>query len=79
MEIRIRLVDGETLTVRADPDELAADFREALRGGGPLDLRGAAGPVLAVNPAHILWWEHVPWESAEPAPLRPLRAAATSR
>ena len=76
MEIRLRLTGGETVCVEAEPRALAAAFREAGAGGGMLEVEGAAGHVLAVNPAHVLWWERVPWEGAQPAEVRRLHAAA---
>jgi hypothetical protein len=80
MQIRIRLTEGELLDVEADPDALSTAFAAAVRSGSPLELRGAAGRVLAVNPAQVLWWERAPWEEAEPTRVQPLpRAAATGR
>jgi hypothetical protein len=80
MEIRIRLTEGEFLDVEADPAALSAAFATAVRSGAPLELHGAAGRVLAVNPAQVLWWERAPWADEEPARVEPLpRAAASAR
>jgi hypothetical protein len=75
MQIRIRLTEGELLDVEADPAALSAAFTQAVRSASPLELDGAAGRLLAVNPAQVLWWERAPWEDEEQALVEPLRRA----
>jgi hypothetical protein len=60
MSIKIKLTEDQVLVVRADADEWARAFRNALDSNSMIEVHGADGRTLAINPHQILFWEQIP-------------------
>jgi hypothetical protein len=73
--IKIKLLQGETLTIRVDAETWNRAFKAALESGGMIQVQNEDGHVLAVNPQQVVYLEEVPDES-EPEALRQPEPAA---
>ncbi len=60
MSIKIKLTEDQVLVIRANADEWARAFRNALETNGVIEVHEADGRTLAINPHRILFWEEVP-------------------
>jgi membrane protein implicated in regulation of membrane protease activity len=66
VSIKIKLTEGQVLRVRADPEDWARAFRNALDTNSVIEVHGSDGRTLAINPHQILFWEEIP----DAAPVR---------
>jgi hypothetical protein len=66
--IKIKLTEGEVLTIRADPEEWGGAYRRALESNGMIEVHGPDGRTLAINPQQILYWEEAPDDPQDAAP-----------
>jgi hypothetical protein len=77
--IKIKLLQGDTLTVRVDAETWNRAFKVALESGSMIQVHNEEGHVLAVNPHQVAYLEEVPDEAAQPekpeAPRQPEPAA----
>jgi len=62
MSIKIKLTEDQILVIRANPDDWARAFRNALETNSVIEIHDADGRTLAINPHQILFWEEVPEE-----------------
>lgn len=71
MAIRIKLLQGETLTIGVDAETWEKAFRAALDAGGMIRVHNEEGHVLAINPQQVVYLEEVPdAEAGQRAPRR---------
>ncbi|MGO9885156.1 MAG: hypothetical protein ACLPV4_19335 [Solirubrobacteraceae bacterium] len=75
MAIKIKLLDGETLTISADAETWNRAFTAALAEGGMIQIHADDGRVLAVNPQQVAYLEEVPDAAAEQEARQPEPAA----
>lgn len=71
MSIKIQLAEHQTLVIRANAEEWARAYRQALDNNSVIEVHDASGRTLAINPHQILFWEEVPEGSNQdptPAP-----------
>jgi hypothetical protein len=59
MPIRIKLTDDQVLLIRADSDEWARAYKNALENNGMIEVHEGER-TLAINPRQILFWEEIP-------------------
>ncbi len=71
MPIRIKLTEDQTLLIRANGDEWAKAYKNALDNNSMIQVH-EDGRTLAINPRQILFWEEVP---EEPGPVAEARQA----
>lgn len=65
MSIRIKLAEDQVLVIRANAEEWARAYREALDNNGVIQVHRADGRTLAINPHQILFWEEAPDAAAQ--------------
>jgi hypothetical protein len=58
MPIRIKLTEDQTLVIRANGDEWARAYKNALENNGMIEVH-EDGRTLAINPRQILFWEEI--------------------
>jgi hypothetical protein len=73
MAIRIKLTEDQVLLVRADSDEWARAYKNALDNNGMIEVHEGRR-TLAINPRQILFWEEIP--DADPVVEAGLRQPA---
>jgi len=74
MAIKVKLQQGETLTIRVDAETWNRAFKAALDSGGMIQVHNDDGHVLAINPQQVVYLEEVPDEAdqqVESAARRP--------
>ncbi len=71
MPIRIKLTEDQTLLIRANGDEWAKAYKNALDNNSMIQVH-EDGRTLAINPRQILFWEEIP---EEPDPAAEVRQA----
>ena len=76
MAIKIKLLQGETLTIRIDADTWDRAFQSALQTGGMIQVHSEDGRVLAINPQQVVYLEEVPDAPAEQEEARHPEPAA---
>jgi hypothetical protein len=62
MSIKVKLTEDQVLIIRADPEQWSRAYRHALESDSVIEVHGAEGRTLAINPRQILFWEEVPDE-----------------
>jgi len=60
VSIKIRLTEQQVLMIRANADEWARAFKDALASNGVIEVHDSDGRTLAINPHQILYWEEAP-------------------
>lgn len=68
MSIRIKLAEDQVLVIRANADEWARAYRNALDTNSVIEIHRPDGRTLAINPHQILFWEEAPDVEPGPAP-----------
>jgi hypothetical protein len=74
--IKVRLLQGETLTVDVDAETWIRAFQAALRDGSMIQARNNEGRILGINPVQVAYLEEVaaadegfvPRQRLEPVP-----------
>jgi hypothetical protein len=59
MPIRIKLIEDQVLSIRANADEWARAYKNALDNNSMIEVH-EDGRTLAINPRQILFWEEIP-------------------
>lgn len=67
MAIKVKLQQGETLTIRVDAETWNRAFKAALESGGMIQVQNDEGHVLAINPQQVVYLEEVPDEDDQQA------------
>jgi len=75
MPIRIKLQQGESLSLNVDLGDWNRAFQHALANNEMLEVHDPNGRVLAINPHQVVYLEEVPEEVPAADPTRQAQPA----